>query len=142
MITDDKERDAHDQAAGSRLCLDFVNTVNNYRAEDPRDELLSYTELVGWARRVKILTAAEAEQLLEKAASDPHAANEVLKLARDLRATLYRVFSATASDQEPAAAEMAGLNRAIAKVFPHMQLERHSDGFRHVGSQQIIQPVQ
>ena len=130
VIADDKERETHDQAADGRLCLEFVNTVNNHHADDPRDMLGSYTELVGWARRVKILTAAEAEQLLEKAASDPHAANEVLKLARDLRATLYRVFSATARDLEPAAAEMAGLNRAMAKVFPHMQLETYSEGFR------------
>ena len=130
MITDDKDPDTHDQAADGRLCLDFTNTVNNYRAEAPRDRLSSYTELVRWAREVKILSAAEAERLLEKAASDPQAAAAVLKLAKDLRATIYRVFSAIVRSREPAVADMARLNKAMAKVLPHMQLERHSDGFR------------
>ena len=129
MIIDEKERDSQQEAVGGRLCLEFANTVDNYHAEEAGDVLTSYAELVRWASKAKILSEGEAERLIEQAAVYPEEADAALRTAKELRATIYRIFSAIAADRIPADTDVARLNQAVAKILPHMQLGEYSGGF-------------
>ena len=110
------------------LCLAFANTEvpipPNRRTKTPGKEQAyffdDYAELLTWARRMGILTAAEAELLGREADAHPRDATEVLVRARELRAALMRLFTALALGNEPRAKHLDTLNAALSvpRVVP------------------------
>ncbi|HEX6036227.1 MAG TPA: ABATE domain-containing protein, partial [Anaerolineales bacterium] len=54
------------ELVGGALCLDFANTINS-RLHPEHDYLLGYSDLLGWANKVGILSPAEAGQLKKEA---------------------------------------------------------------------------
>jgi predicted RNA-binding Zn ribbon-like protein len=53
---------------GGTVALDFVNTVSGMReAENPRDRLLGFEDLVYWAEQVGLIDAPEASRLYDLA---------------------------------------------------------------------------
>src|SRR3989442_15908424 len=102
--------------SGNHLCLDFANTLHD-RANMPRELLNSYGDLVEWAREGQILTANEAEQLLEEAAHRPAEAAEALQRAITLREAIYRIFEKITEDASPAEADLDILNMMLSKVM-------------------------
>ncbi len=63
-----------------RLCLDYANTVEWHASDHPGEHLNHYSDLVDWAAQVGILSAAEAQSLLEEAARRPAEAAAALAL--------------------------------------------------------------
>ena len=49
--------------------------------------------------------------------------------ARELREALYRIFTAHADGRDPAAEDLALLNRALALAMPHLQLSARAGTF-------------
>ncbi|MBK9715833.1 MAG: ABATE domain-containing protein [Kouleothrix sp.] len=99
---------------GGRLCLDFVNTVDDHALASPKEYLADYAALVAWGCHAGALSEGDAAALLGERALRPRVAEEVLARARGLRAALFRIFSATSAGRAVAAGDLAALNDALA----------------------------
>jgi predicted RNA-binding Zn ribbon-like protein len=117
------------QLKEQRLCLDFANTANWHASAQPEEELNSYADLVGWGRQVGLLTAAEAERLLQTAAQQPADAHAALAQAVELREAIYRIFSAIAAGRTPAPADLAILNNWFATGLGRLQVTQTAGSF-------------
>src|SRR5215216_5158906 len=86
---------------GGRLCLDFINTVGGRKSDSPRresqpfnsqvfgDKLGEYSDLVEWSRHSGIVTATEAERLIQASKRNAREARDVCARAIALREALY-----------------------------------------------------
>ena len=88
------------EIVGGALCLDFVNTINS-RLMPEHDYLVHYSDLVGWANKVGILSPTQSNQLQKRAKQNVQKAENTLGEARMLRELLYRLFSNAAKGSEP-----------------------------------------
>src|SRR6185503_973755 len=81
---------------GGRLCLDFINTVDGRKSNSPRresrsidsvlgDKLGEYSDLVEWSRHSGIVTATEAERLIQASKRNVAEAKKVFDRAIALR---------------------------------------------------------
>lgn len=114
---------------GGELCLDFSNTTSERHSGHPREQILTYLDLVEWARQAELLTGDEARSLELEAARRPHEAVEVLDRALRLRETIYRIFSAVARRQQPEAADLAELNHALSVALAQLRLVASPTGY-------------
>jgi predicted RNA-binding Zn ribbon-like protein len=113
---------------GLAVCLDFANTVGSTR-EQLGEELFSYGDVVDWSARAGLLTDAEARYLRAEVAKRPAEAAAVFSQAIALRETIFRLFTAVAAGQAPAAADLAGLNQALGEALGHLRLVPAGSGF-------------
>jgi predicted RNA-binding Zn ribbon-like protein len=88
------------ELVGGDISLDFTNTVNS-RVDPEHDYLLHYSDLVGWAQKLKIISPTQASRLQKQAKQNLQAAENAFLAARTLRDLLYRVFSQAAKGSEP-----------------------------------------
>ena len=107
---------------GGRLCLDFANTVEPRAAQPQYDYLHGYADLVRWARHADALDDAQAERLLDAAATRTAAAKASFASAIDLREATYRVFAAVAHDATPDGGDLDVLTRTHAEALGHARL--------------------
>lgn len=113
---------------GGALALDFVNTVDWHLRPEPEEWLLTYGDLLAWARGVGAIEPARARRLASLAKADPERAEQVLADTRRLRDALFRLFLAIARDASPKDADLAFVNGWLARVAPRQGLRR--DGRR------------
>jgi predicted RNA-binding Zn ribbon-like protein len=108
---------------GGDLALDFANTAGLHASEAVLEHLLSYGDLIEWARRVGTITAAEFRSLRDQAAADSRGASRALSRALELREQVYRAFTAIAQDAQPASDDIAALHAArvmaLRAASPH-----------------------
>lgn len=83
------------------LALDFANTSDWHASDHPVELLNTYVDLVNWSCDYALLTPDEAQILTNKAEHQPIAAIKSLEKAIALRESIYRIFSAIASDIQP-----------------------------------------
>lgn len=88
------------ELVGGDICLDFVNTINS-RHTPEHDYLLQYSDLVGWANKLELLSPAQSNQLQKQAKQKMHEAENAVLAARTLRELLHRLFSSAAKGSEP-----------------------------------------
>jgi predicted RNA-binding Zn ribbon-like protein len=113
------------EVADSRLCLDFINTEGVER-NSPPDRLDGLDLFLEWAAGKGLVDAGGATAL--RRTGDEEAAG-FLDLARDLREALYRTFAALVEGKEPAAGDLAVLDRQLSAALPNLRLARHSGSF-------------
>jgi predicted RNA-binding Zn ribbon-like protein len=118
------------QLLGGDLCLDFANTVGNHKSGEPRDHLANYADLIAWSRHAEILTAREAQQLLDDSLRHSAAANNVFNSALAFREAIYHIFTAIAESTSPKSADLDLLNGALANGLAHSRIMSTKDGFR------------
>lgn len=94
---------------GGDLCLDFVNTTGARRSPAPRERLVTYSDLVVWARRAGLLSASRADQLTRQAHAHQRDAQAALEQLRALRESLYAVLRPVADGTEPTPKALADL---------------------------------
>ena len=114
------------------LCLEFVNTVEDRKGENPYDWLSSYANLAAWAHLAGLLSEEHTLALLRKANEAPAAAESVLRRALDLRDAIYRLVSAHAAGEPMDEADVSLLNREIPAAYQRQQLipgDEHLDWF-------------
>jgi predicted RNA-binding Zn ribbon-like protein len=111
------------------LCLDFANTADWHASRFPEEQLTSYAALVTWGRQAGQLAEPEAGALLQAAACRPEEAAATLARAIELREAIYRIFSAVAADDMPAADDLAFLNAALVEFLPRLRLAVVGGGF-------------
>ena len=126
---------------GGRLCLDFINTVDG-RKSDPRrkqpnsvnsqllgDKLGEYSDLVGWSRHSGIVTAAEAERLVQASKRNAGKAKDVLDRAIALREALYRICKAEMTSRRPQGVDLETVNDELLEARTHERLTHGPHGF-------------
>jgi predicted RNA-binding Zn ribbon-like protein len=107
---------------GNAPCLDFVNTVQPRTELQPRDYLLTYDDLAGWARAGGLLSDFDHRRLTGVAGSHGDSASGAMELAVDLRELLYRVFLAIVRGVEPSGDDLAAVNGWLAVVLGHRRI--------------------
>ena len=117
-----------------RLCLDFVNSVENRAGARPEDFIDSYADLVHWARHRELLTDANAARLLELAEKHPSEAERALAVALTLREALHRVFHALATGSQPDAEDLKLIQRAYGDAVTNANFQRTDGHFGWVWS--------
>lgn len=119
-------------SAGS-LCLDYVNTVGD-RPICANDRLSCYGDLLLWGTQAGLLEPAALARLERRAERRPRIAEGVFLEAMEAREWMYRIFSAVASGESPAAGDLAPLNGSLAQCLPHLRVRAESSGARWVWS--------
>lgn len=77
---------------GGTLCLDFLNTVHRFGAEEPGDELETPDDLLAWAVEAKLLRAEEASQIRRQFQANPRSGEEALRQAKRIRSQLRELL--------------------------------------------------
>ena len=121
---------------GGRLCLDFINTVGGRKSGSPRsvdtvldDKLVAYSDLVEWSRHAGIVTATEAERLIQTSNRNAREAKDVLDRAITLREALHRIFKAVLAGRRPQRVDLEIVNDQLLKARTHERLTHGTQGF-------------
>jgi predicted RNA-binding Zn ribbon-like protein len=109
------------EVVGGALCLDFVNTVNS-RVDMEHDYLIQYSDVVGWANKIGILSPTQSNRLKKRANQNVKGAASSLSAARTLRDLLYRLFSQAAKGSEPDKKDMEILVPFYGEAISRSQL--------------------
>jgi predicted RNA-binding Zn ribbon-like protein len=118
------------QLIGGDVALDFVNTVD-WRGDPTRrrDLLVTFEDLLAWAKASKLLGTAELRAMSAAARSDETRATRSLGRARRLREVLARVLAAAGRNAPPAARDVRLLNAFLVAALRHRRLEIHGTTF-------------
>jgi predicted RNA-binding Zn ribbon-like protein len=109
--------------SGGILCLNFVNTVSQRRiAEQSYDNLVEYSGLIQFAQQSKVVSAADARDLMKVGTADPSKAGAVLRAATLFREAVYRVFSAVAEGRQVPPRDLQLIEDFAGEAMQHRQL--------------------
>jgi|SRR5579864_5556941 len=109
---------------GGAVCLDFVNTLDS-----SGEHLERYADLVAFAEQSHLLTPEDADWLRAEAQRDRVSAEGVMVRAKRLRASMYAIFSAIASQKRPREHDIEQLNFELAATLQHARvLSADSEG--------------
>lgn len=100
---------------GGRLALDFINIV-------PRNNELSWDELIAFLESARIVTPERGGELLALRGSDPQSAESLLRKAQRLAAALRRAFDAVLHRQRVAREWIEPVNEALRITEGHDEL--------------------
>src|SRR5690242_1134317 len=114
---------------GGRLCIDFINSVDERTSDHPEESLASYTDLVAWSQHVAILSEEEGTRLLAEAATHPAEADSALQAAKTFRETFYRILLASLGNTPLADDDLASFNAARAQALAHSAIAATDEGF-------------
>jgi predicted RNA-binding Zn ribbon-like protein len=125
---------------GGRLCLDFINTVDGRKRDSPRresgsadsvlgDKLVEYSDLVEWSRHSGIVTATEAERLIQASKRNVDEAKDVFDRAIALREALYRICKAIITGRRPQTVDLETVNDELLGARTHERLTHGAHGF-------------
>src|SRR5262245_10108668 len=108
---------------GGHPVLDFVNTVD-WRGDPSRrrDLLVTFQDLLTWAKTVNLADIADARAMSVAAQRDQAGATRSLQRARRLREVLARLLAAE-GDSRPAARDLRLLNAFLSAAMRHRHLE-------------------
>jgi predicted RNA-binding Zn ribbon-like protein len=137
---------------GGRLCLDFINTVDGRKSDSPQkesrsvarrvlgDKLVGYSDLVAWSRHSGIVTATEAECLIQESKRNAGAARKVFDRAIRLREALYRICKAIMTGRRPRRVDLETVNDELLEARTHEKLTHAAHGFawEWVGSEAAL----
>ena len=118
------------QTIGGELCLDFANTADWHRHEEPRRMLVMYSDLVEWGRQLQILTRAEAERLLGDGEKRNKESAAVLKAAWELQDTIYHLFAARVAGKTPQEKDLNALNNIMTLTLTPQRIGYSSKKFQ------------
>ena len=108
---------------GGKLCLDFVNTT-------PAPVELSWDRLIVFLEAARVVSAERSVQLLALPQSDPQAAEGLLLKARQLCASLRKVFTAMQRKQRIAREWAETANEILRVTEGHDELVCENGAWR------------
>jgi predicted RNA-binding Zn ribbon-like protein len=113
------------------LALDFANTWGGLPAESPsQDRLLSYADLLDWAKEANLSNEQDANRLLQKAEKREKEAEAILERALSLREAIREIFMAIARGEKPSKRDFDLLNAALEQGMAGAKLVPTENGFR------------
>src|SRR5579863_2448011 len=110
------------------LCLDFANTWGD-RGRPTTDSLRTFWDLVAFARQAGIVGDEAGRRMVERAEADPNAATTVLSRCREVRESLYNIFSAVSQSVAPQSEDLATLNQALPGALQALRLQAQGARF-------------
>ena len=111
------------------LALDFANTLEGRYDPRPQEQLRDYDDLLAFSLLAGTLDQSVADRLGELASRSPDAAELQLRDARELRESIFGVFSAVAGGDEPQAVDREALNRFHQRAMSRGKLVHAAEGF-------------
>lgn len=117
------------ELVGGALCLDFANTVNS-RVNPEHDYLVHYSDVVGWATKLEILSPTQMNQLQKRAKQSEKEVEAAFAKSQRIRELLYRMFSLAAKGSEPDKKDMEMFSSSYAEAFSHAQFARMGNHFK------------
>lgn len=114
---------------GGWLCLDFANTQNWGTHEPVYERFFNYLDFIRFSRHFDFLTEDEARRLRQEAEERPEEAAAMFEAGLALRDLIHRIFTAIATRQAAAQADLGELNRLLARALPHLCLVSGEEGF-------------
>src|SRR5690348_15409185 len=115
---------------GGRPSIAFANSVLWRRSATPRDLIEGYPDLVEHLERLDGLPASDPDALRDLAEADAAGAQTALERAVELRELLFRVLSAVAAGDAPAAEDLSAFNAAAAGALARSRVTSADGGFR------------
>jgi predicted RNA-binding Zn ribbon-like protein len=112
------------------LCLDFTDTLDWRTSDHAKDTLASYADLVMWSRNHGAIGDDDVSKMLRLANAGGTLGDDVLKEARVLRDTIYRIFSAAAHGRRADATDVGMLNGFLARAMAKREVQVAGDGYR------------
>jgi predicted RNA-binding Zn ribbon-like protein len=109
---------------GGALCLDFLNTIHEYGAPDPQEELHHWNDFIAFGHQTGAITQKEAKLLSRNANENPSIAGKALSMAKECREGLYRIFLAIAHSKSPSSNDMNLFNKQLARILPNLRLRK------------------
>jgi predicted RNA-binding Zn ribbon-like protein len=116
------------ELTGGALCLDFANTLGD-RPRSSEEHLAAFADLVAWGEQSSALTATEASALQRWATRHPRNAAEALDEAKEVRETVYRIFSELAAGRAPMPEDLSILNRWLGESMRHVRVQARAGDF-------------
>src|SRR5262245_16334407 len=107
---------------GGEVCLDFVNSVDNWLDPQPEERFASPADWLAWCASAHLVSESEARALHRAALQSPAVAAEHLTHVRSLRNSLYRVMTSAIDERAPARADLATLDAAIGDAHVHRRI--------------------
>lgn len=115
---------------GGNPALDFVNTASKWSSGEPVDRLEGAAGFVEWAHVAGLVGEEGLSRLREEIARRPEAAAKFYEEAQDLRAALWRIFSAVAAGEAVDGDDLRALSAWKARAAKTCEIVRDGDGFR------------
>ncbi len=104
------------------ICLHFSNTKDWHGSEHPVEKLQKLSDLISWSVKENIIDKPSAIAYLRASEADSNEAKAALVGARDLRESIYRIFSSFSHDRAPQENDLHFLNQNIARAFSRQEL--------------------
>ncbi|HZQ25037.1 MAG TPA: ABATE domain-containing protein [Terriglobales bacterium] len=98
---------------GGRLCLDFVNTVDNRNSPSRVDQIGTYDNLLAWAQQAAIVSTEQAQALRKAAHNNPRDEQTATMHAVALRECMFAIFAAIARGQPASSSYLERFNRTL-----------------------------
>jgi predicted RNA-binding Zn ribbon-like protein len=115
---------------GERLCLDFANSIENPRSDEPQDFLQTRADLVRWGRHVNLIADEQVPILLARAEAASAGAERELQPALTLRGAITRVFISVANQETPSPDDLATLQRSYVAAMGEAWLEPGNEQYQ------------
>jgi predicted RNA-binding Zn ribbon-like protein len=104
------------------VCLDFVNTLDDRFASEPKELLKSYLDLARFGEDAGIVDESVVDRLFERSQTSPEEAQKALRWGIQLREAMYAVFLAVATGKPVPRPPLVILNQFIQGAAQHAQL--------------------
>lgn len=123
--------------SGGALCLDFANTVSERPTPTPVERLETCDDLLLWAERAGILTAADARRRAHRARRQPQMASRALADAKICRELVYGVCADAAAGRD-LRASLDELSKALRRLLPStaLTLDKGAPAWSYAGAPQ------
>ena len=99
---------------GGCYCFDFTNTVHSRTEEDTYDYINSYTDIIDWSERVKLLPYKRLKKLKEYAEGHKKEAERTLDEILKNRELLYEVFASVTRNKNPEGSILGQFNESLS----------------------------
>jgi len=113
-----------------QLALDFANTRGWHESENPEELINTYRDVIKWCEQSGVVDRKEAAHLVETGQHRVSEARELLHRAIVLRKSLYRIFSAVATNNPPRDTDIDILNHHLSRVMSEIRLVYKSSRFK------------
>jgi predicted RNA-binding Zn ribbon-like protein len=109
--------------SGGNVALDFANTVSQRLSKQKQEHLLSYSDLIRWAKQARVISSSDADRISRRADAHPRRAARVLRAAIELRESVQGIFSAIAAHQKPPSDHLRVLSLALQRGHRKVELK-------------------
>jgi predicted RNA-binding Zn ribbon-like protein len=96
--------------------------VGSRLTDNPSEYLLSYEDLLDWARQAGLLALEQTEVLSRQATLDPEGARETLSRALALREAIHRAISLAIAGEFQDESDLSALNRELSIALSRLRV--------------------